>query len=74
MEMMSGMAKLLMGAGLFLILIGIFLYFSSRIPGIGRLPGDIWYQKGNFSFFFPITTSILISILATALINLFGRR
>jgi hypothetical protein len=41
---------------------------------IGRLPGDIAFRRGNFSFYFPLTTSILASIILTLLMLLFGRR
>jgi hypothetical protein len=45
-----------------------------KIPLIGRLPGDIYIRKGDFTFYFPLATSILISILLTLLFSLFGRR
>jgi hypothetical protein len=45
-----------------------------RIPGIGRLPGDITIQRGNWTFYFPIATSIVLSVLLTLLFWLFGRR
>lgn len=74
MEVTNGLAKTLIVSGFVLIVAGAILYLAGRIPGLGRLPGDIFYKKGNFSFFFPITTSILISIMATMLLNLFSRK
>jgi hypothetical protein len=63
--------------GRFLIVIGIALVVvgllvSMGVP-IGRLPGDITYRRGNFSFYFPLTTSIIASILLT-LLMMFLRR
>jgi len=63
------MGKLLIIAGLVLIVIGALFVFSKFIP-IGRLPGDIYIKKGDFSFYFPLVTSIVISIILT-LISLF---
>ena len=74
MEVMSGLAKSLIVFGLVLIVAGAVLYLAGRVPGVGRLPGDIFFKKGNFSFFFPITTSVLISVIATVLLNLFMRK
>lgn len=70
---MDTLAKWLMTLGLILAAAGVFLYLISRIPGIGKLPGDIFIQKGNFSFYFPVVTSILLSLVLTLLFNLFKR-
>ncbi len=69
----SGMAKLLITFGVFLALIGALLLLIGKIPYIGRLPGDIYIQRKNFSFYFPVVTCILLSILLTLIINLFRR-
>ena len=55
-----------------LVLVGIGVLVSSGLP-IGRLPGDFVYRRGNFSFYFPLTTSILASVLLTLLL-MFLRR
>ncbi len=67
--------------GRFLIIIGIvcaavggLILFSGRLPWLGRLPGDIIIQKKNFTFYFPLMTSILVSIIFTLLLWFFGRR
>ena len=65
------MAKFLMLAGAFLFFIGLII--QTKIP-LGRLPGDISYHRENFHFFFPLTTSILLSLLLTLLIFLFSRK
>jgi len=58
---------------LFLIIGGVFLLLS-RVGNIGRLPGDIFIQRGNVTFFFPIVTSIVLSIILSIILNLFIRR
>jgi hypothetical protein len=66
--------KALMVAGAVIVLIGAVLFLSGRIPWAGRLPGDILIERKNFTFYFPLATSILISILLTILFWFFGRR
>ena len=56
--------------GVFIILIGFLLVIGEKIPWIGRLPGDIIIRKKNFTFYLPIVTSILISIILTLLFTL----
>ncbi|MCL5781419.1 hypothetical protein P378_12575 [Desulforamulus profundi] len=70
----ESMAKMLVFAGMILVLIGGLLLLAGKIPGIGKLPGDIFVQRGNFTFYFPVVTSIVLSILLTILLNLFFRR
>ena len=65
------MGRLLVIVGL--LIAGVGLLISLGVP-IGRLPGDLAYRRGNFSFYFPLTTSILASIILTLLFMLFGRR
>ena len=59
--------------GLGLAVLGGLLLLGGRIPGIGRLPGDIVYRKGNFTFYFPLVTSILVSVILTLVLSLFRR-
>ena len=47
---------------------------SGKVPWIGRLPGDIYIERGNFRFYFPLATSILLSIVLTVILSLFWRR
>lgn len=67
------LGKMLILVGVFIILIGILLVVGEKIPWIGKLPGDIIIRKKNFTFYFPIVTSILISILLTLLFTLFRK-
>lgn len=60
--------------GLVLTALGGLLLLGSRLPGLGRLPGDIIIQKENFTLCIPITTSILLSVLLSLVLWLLGRR
>jgi hypothetical protein len=66
------MQRFLIGLGLVLLLAGIAWPILSRI-GIGRLPGDIFVQRGGTSFYFPIVTCVVISVVLSALMWLFNR-
>ena len=65
------MGRLLIVLGLVIATAGVLISFG--VP-IGRLPGDFTFRRGNFSFYFPLTTSIIASILLTLLLMLFTRR
>jgi len=67
------LGKMLILLGVFIILIGVLLLIGEKIPWIGKLPGDIIIRKKNFTFYFPIVTSILISIILTLLFTLFRK-
>ena len=66
------MAKLLITIGLILVVTGLLWPWLLKL-GIGKLPGDIVLERGNFKFYAPITTSIVISILISIVIRLFPR-
>jgi len=71
---MAEIGKSIIFIGIVIIIIGVILLFSDRLPfNLGKLPGDISYKKENFSFYFPITTSIIISIVLSFLFYLFGK-
>ena len=70
---MQEMGKLLLGLGLFLAVAGLFLWkIAGRTP-IGRLPGDIFIQKPGFTFYFPLATCILLSVVLSLLLWLLRR-
>jgi hypothetical protein len=71
---LSEMGKLLLMLGSLLILIGTALLLVGKIPGLGRLPGDIYIQRPHVSLFLPLTTSILISVVLSLVWYLFSRR
>jgi len=64
--------RVLIGLGLVILVVGLLWPLLSRI-GLGRLPGDIMYQRGNATFYFPLASSILISIVLSLLLWLFNR-
>jgi hypothetical protein len=69
----SDIGRALMVTGAVLLLLGLVLTLGGKVPGLGRLPGDIVYRKGNFTFYFPLVTSILLSLLLTLLLSLWRR-
>jgi hypothetical protein len=71
---MAEIGKSIIFIGIVIIIIGVILLFSDRLPfNLGKLPGDISYKKENFSFYFPITTSIIISIVLSLVFYIFGK-
>jgi hypothetical protein len=71
---MEALGKTLIIFGVVLIGLGLFLAFFHKIPFLGKLPGDIYIQKNNFTFYFPVMTSILISIVLSLIFWLWSRR
>ncbi len=65
--------RLLIVLGAVLVAVGALLILAPKIPFLGRLPGDIHIRGKNFSFHFPIVTSILLSVVLTILLNLFRK-
>lgn len=66
--------KFLVILGIIIVAVGGVLLFSGKIPWLGRLPGDIIIQKRNFTFYFPLATSILLSLILTLFFWLFNRK
>ena len=71
---MNELAKTLIFFGIMLVVAGLLLSVFGKVPGIGKLPGDIYLRKGSFTFYFPLTTSLLLSLVLTLVLTLFGRR
>lgn len=66
----GSLGKIFIGVGLCVVLVGLLLLIADRVPGIGnllawfgKLPGDISIRRGNFSFSFPLATSLLLSVI-----------
>jgi len=70
----NDVGKALLALGLLIALAGVVLMLVGRVPWLGRLPGDIHFQRGNFSFYFPLATSLLLSVVLTVLLYIIGRR
>ncbi len=73
MSPFTEMAKMFLLFGGFLILVGLFLLVLPKISSLPRLPGDILIKKGNFTFYFPLATCLLLSLLLTLIFNLIKR-
>ena len=67
------MGRSLVGLGIVVILIGCVIMLAEKIPGLGRLPGDIFVEKKGFRFYFPLATSLLVSVVLSFLFWLFRR-
>lgn len=70
----SDVGKALVILGLLISLVGVVLVLVGRVPWLGRLPGDIRIERGNFSFYVPLATSLLLSVVLTLLLFIIGRR
>ncbi|NJD90043.1 MAG: DUF2905 domain-containing protein [Geobacter sp.] len=70
---MSALGRALIILGLLMAAVGVLLVISAKLPWLGRLPGDISIRKDNFSFYFPLTTCIIISAVGSFLLWLFRR-
>ncbi len=70
----SGFGKILIFLGIILVLAGILFMFGGKISWFGRLPGDIYIKKEHFSFYFPLATSILLSIVLSLIMFFIGRK
>jgi hypothetical protein len=71
---MQEVGKTLIFFGVILIAAGLLLVFVQKVPYLGKLPGDIYIQRKNFTFYFPLATSLLASILLSLFFWLWQRR
>ena len=70
---MSDLGRWLIVVGVILVVVGAVFLLAPKLPWLGKLPGDISVKRGNFSFYFPLGTCILISIILTLIMYLFRR-
>jgi hypothetical protein len=70
---MGDIAKIIIILGVFLVVIGVILLFIGKVPFLGKLPGDVVIKKEHFTFYFPLATSIIISILISLVLYLIGK-
>lgn len=70
---MTELGKILVVVGLAIAAVGLLLWSGLGKGWLGRLPGDIHYTRGNFSFYFPLVTCLLLSLVLTMLLWLFRR-
>jgi uncharacterized protein HemY len=69
MLLLFGVAMVLLG--LVLLVAG---HFSGKVPWLGRLPGDVYIERGSWTFYFPLATCLIVSVVLTLLFSFFGRR
>jgi len=70
---MAPIGKSLVFAGIAIVVVGLALWGLSSVPYVGKLPGDIYIRRGSFTFYFPLATSILISVALTLIFSLMRR-
>ena len=70
---MSGLGKGFIYLGIFLVVLGLLFSLGAKVPWFGHLPGDIYIQRERFTFYFPLTTCLLISIIVTVVLYFFRR-
>ncbi|MGH7277595.1 MAG: DUF2905 domain-containing protein [Candidatus Rokuibacteriota bacterium] len=71
---LGDLGRFLILAGVVIALVGVALTVAGRVPWLGRLPGDLHIQRGHWSFYFPLATSLLLSVVLTLIFWLIGRR
>ena len=70
---MPELGKALIYIGILLLVIGVIFTFAGKLPWLGRLPGDVVIERDGFSFYFPIVTCILISVIISLVLYFFRR-
>jgi len=71
---LDDVGKVLVGFGLLIALLGVVLLVAGRVPWLGRLPGDIYVRRGNWAFYFPLATSLVVSAVLTLVFWILNRR
>jgi len=70
---LSQLGRVLLVVGAILAALGLVLTLAGKVPGLGRLPGDIVWRRGSFTFYFPLATCIIVSLVLSLLFRLFRR-
>lgn len=71
---MTGLGKSLIIIGIIIVIIGLFMAYGQKVPFLGKLPGDIHIKRENFEFYFPLATSIIVSVIISVILYFFMRR
>lgn len=69
----SNLGRLLVIGGVVLAAVGVVVLLAGKVPFLGRLPGDIVYHKGGTTFYFPLVTCLLLSLILSLLLSVFRR-
>lgn len=70
---MLGLGKTLIYLGIVLVIVGAIIVLAGKLPWLGHLPGDIAIERDRFSFYFPLATCILISVIVSLVLYFFRR-
>ena len=70
---MAGLGKSLIYIGIVLVIVGVLFSVGGKIPWLGHLPGDIYIRRERFTFYFPVTTCLLLSIIVTLFLYFFRK-
>ena len=70
---MGGIGRILIYFGLLLVVLGVIFSLVGKIPWLGQLPGDITIERERFTFYFPLATCLIISVILTLVLYLFRR-
>jgi uncharacterized protein HemY len=70
---MGGFGKALIVLGLLVVVVGVFFSLGGKIPWLGRLPGDLMIEREGYTYYFPLTTCILISVIISLVLYFFRR-
>lgn len=70
---MAGFGKTLILLGIILVVVGVIFSVAGKIPWLGHLPGDLYIQRERYSFYFPLTTCLLISVIISLVLYFFKR-
>ena len=72
--MMVSIGRFMVFFGFILVLVGFGVQLVGKLPGVGRLPGDILIRKGDFTFYFPLATGLIVSLVLSLLFTIFTKR
>lgn len=70
---MTGFGKTLVYIGILLVVVGVVFFLGGKLPWLGRLPGDLMIERGGYTYYFPLTTCILISVIISLVLYFFRR-
>ncbi len=73
MSGLEGIGKIIIKAGIIMVVLGLIVAFAGRIPFPGQLPGDILIHKDSFTFYFPVVTLLILSVVLTLIISFIWR-
>jgi hypothetical protein len=67
---MEGIGRALLFLGIAVGIVGLLFMFGSKLPLLGKLPGDLVFRRGESTFYFPLATSIVVSVVLTVVLSI----